>query len=404
MFSGNAPDDVNYFCMSYLHRSFQLAAVFAVLLFLCPLFAQAADLVLSPSTGSYSSGQTFTATIRAVPNGQSVNAVETTLNFNPDVLSVVSVDRDGSVFSLWTTEPEFSNSAGTIEFGGGSPSPFTTTSNLLSVTFRTVGEGTGSVEFTEASVLVADGQGTDVFADSTGASYTITQASTPTPTPTPTPTEPDAPAEGGEDDDAIIFGDPPRQPELGSQTFLEPDTWYNSTDGVFTWTLPFDVNAVAVEVSDDPENVPEENEDAIIDPPVEEFVVSDEVVTDGEQYVSINFRNQVGWGAVTNRRLRIDTTPPEEFAINIRTGTTESSFPLLNFEANDLTSGIDYYELTIADAEPIRITPREAELGYLLGDLEDGTYTVKVVATDMAGNTRESSEAVLITAGWDATG
>jgi hypothetical protein len=56
--------------------------------------------------------------------------------------------------------------------------------------------------------------------------------------------------------------------------------------------------------------------------------------------------------------------------------------------------------MTIASNEPITITPDEAELGYLLRDLEDGTYTVKVVASDQAGNIRESSEAVLITAGW----
>lgn len=56
--------------------------------------------------------------------------------------------------------------------------------------------------------------------------------------------------------------------------------------------------------------------------------------------------------------------------------------------------------MTIADKEPLRITPDEARLGYMLKELEDGTYTVKVVATDMAGNMRESSVAVLITAGW----
>jgi hypothetical protein len=56
--------------------------------------------------------------------------------------------------------------------------------------------------------------------------------------------------------------------------------------------------------------------------------------------------------------------------------------------------------MTVADNEPLRVTPDEAALGYLLRDLEDGTYTVSVVAVDMAGNSRESSAAVLITAGW----
>jgi hypothetical protein len=56
--------------------------------------------------------------------------------------------------------------------------------------------------------------------------------------------------------------------------------------------------------------------------------------------------------------------------------------------------------MSVAGNEPIRVTPDEAKVGYLLKELEDGTYTIKVIATDMAGNTRESSVAVLITAGW----
>ena len=365
------------------------------------LTAFAADLSLSPSTGSYSVGQTFTATIRALPSGDNINAVEATLKFDPAVLSVVSLSKNGSAFSLWTTEPQFSNSAGTIEFGGGSPTPFTTNSDLVVVTFRTVAEGSGSVTFSNASVLAADGRGTDVYKNGASANYTITGAATPTPTPTPDTTPTPTPTPDEEDDDqAIIFGDPPRQPEIGSQVFLDPDVWYSETEGLFTWTLPFDVNVVAIEITDDPENRPEENEDAVIDPPVEEFLITKDIITDGVQYVSVNFKNQVGWGAVTNRKLMIDTTAPEPFAINVQAGTSKDSFPILRFEANDRTSGVEYYDMTIADKEPIRITPDEARLGYLLKELEDGTYTVKVVASDMAGNTRESSVAVLITAGW----
>jgi uncharacterized membrane protein len=363
------------------------------------LTALAANVALVPSTGSYSSGQTFTVTVQALPAGDNINAVESTLNFDPAVLSVVSLSREGSVFSLWTTEPAFNNAAGTVTFGGGSPTPFTSNSNILTVTFRAVANGTANVTFGNTSVLAADGRGTDVFGSATNGSYVIAAGATPPPTPTPDPTPTPEP-EGNDGGEAIIFGDPPRPPEVGSQTFLDPEVWYNRTDGVFTWTIPFDVTAVAVEISDDPENVPQDNEDAIIDPPVEDFVISEEIVSDGVQYVSVNFQNQVGWGAVTNRKLQIDTTPPEPFAINVRAGTSPDSFPLLNFEANDVTSGIDYYDMTVADKEPVRITPDEARLGYLLGELEDGTYTVKVVATDLAGNERESSVAVLITAGW----
>lgn len=369
--------------------------------FALPYIVSAADLVISPASGSFTVGQTFTATVRVVPGGASVNAVEAVLTFDPTKLSVVSVSKDGSIFSLWTTEPTFSNAAGTVTFGGGATTPFTATSNIINVTFRAVADGSGMVNFASgASVLAADGRGTDVFKKSTGATYTLAAAAAPTPTPTPTPTPAPTPADDANSDEAIIFGDAPRAPEIGSTVFLDSELWYKTKTGTFSWTLPFDVNAVAIAISTTPDNRPELDKANIIEPPVDEYSISPEIVTDGIQYVSVNYRNQVGWGAPVNRKLMIDTTPPEPFAIAVRAGTTPSAFPLLTFEAQDVTSGIQYYDMTVADKEPIRITPAEAKLGYLLRDLEDGTYTVKVVATDMAGNTRESSVAVLITAGW----
>lgn len=370
-------------------------------------YSFAATLQLNPGSGSYSSGQTFTAAIRVVPAGQNVNAVEATLKYDPTVLSVVSVSKDGSAFSLWTVEPSFSNAAGTITFGGGSPSPFSATSNLINVTFRTVKEGTGSVSFSSASVLAADGRGTDVYQTSPAANFTIAAATTPTPPPPPTtPTTPTSPTpttpkpEAGDTEEALIFGDPPRAPEIGSTAFIDPEVWYKTTEGVFTWTIPFDVNAIAIEIATSAANVPSDNEDAVLIPPIDEFRITKDIVVDGVQYLSIQYKNQVDWGAVLNRKLQIDTTPPEPFEVVVRAGTTPSSFPLIIFEAKDKTSGISHYEMTIAGNEPIRVTPDEAKLGYLLKDLEDGTYTVKVLAYDLAGNIRESTKAVLITAGW----
>ena len=380
--------------------------LFALVFFCFTSFSYAATLQLSPGTGSYSSGQTFTAAVRVVPAGQNVNAVEATLKYDPAVLSVVSVNKNGSAFSLWTVEPTFSNTAGTITFGGGSPAPFSATSNLINITFRTVKEGTGAVSFSSASILAADGRGTDVYQTSAAASFVIAAASTPTPppdTPTPTtttppPTTPKPATEQSEE--ALIFGDPPRAPEIGSTVFIDPEVWYKLTEGVFTWTIPFDVNAMAIEIATSASNVPSENEASILIPPIDEFRITKDIVTDGVQYLSIQYKNQVDWGGVLNRKLQIDTTAPEPFEVVVKAGTTQSSFPLITFEAKDKTSGISHYEMTIAGNEPIRVTPDEAKLGYLLKELEDGTYTVKVLAYDLAGNVRESTKAVLITAGW----
>ena len=384
-----------------LYSKVLITTLFFLLFFIFSLdVAKAATLQLSPGSGSYSNGQTFTTSVRVQPDGKSINAVEATLKFDPAVLSVVSVSKTGSAFSLWTVEPTFSNSAGTVTFGGGSQTPFSSASNLFSITWRTVKEGAGTVSFSNASVLLNDGQGTDVYQTSPSASFTITQAVAPTPVTTPVAEEEVKPKPKPETEEALVFGDPPRAPEVGSQVFLDPEVWYKSTEGVFNWTLPFDVNSIALEIATSSENQPELNKKAIIEPPIDEFRVNKDLLKDGIQYLSIKYKNQVGWGAVLNRKIQIDTTPPEQFEIVVNTGTTPSSFPTVVFEANDKTSGIDYYELTIADKEPLKITPDEAKLGFLLKELEDGTYTVKVVAYDKAGNIRESTKAVLITAGW----
>jgi hypothetical protein len=358
--------------------------------------AYAAELSLSPSTGSYSSGQTFTANVRVNPQGKSVNAVEATLTFDTSKLSVVSVGKTGSAFSLWTTEPTFSNSAGTIQFGGGSPTPFSAASTLVVITFRATGEGSAAVDFKEASVLAADGLGTDVYSGSVKAAYTVNGAATPPPpTPTPTPSE-TPPAEGEGGDAAITFGDPPQAPEVISKTFLDPDIWYATSSGLFTWEVPFDVNELAVDISTSSDTTPTTK----YAPPIEELFLTEKELADGVQYLHVQYKNLVGWGAIAHRKIMVDTTPPETFTINVRAGDTPNAFPILVFGANDKTSGVERYELTVADREPVSITPDEAKLGYLLGELVDGTYTVTVVAYDYAGNKTESSTPVLITAGW----
>ncbi len=384
---------------AHLHyiKILSLSTLLVLGFFLTAHSAIAAELTFTPSSGSYAKGQSFTVTTKVDPKGKSVNAVEAKLSFDTSKLSVVSVSKTGSVFSLWTTEPAFSNSAGTIDFGGGSPTPFTSASTLLVITFKALSEGTGAVSVASASVLAADGQGTDVYSKGGTGSYTVTAATTPPPTtPTPKPTPEEEP-EGEESPDATItFGDPPRAPEAGSTTFLDPELWYSTKTGIFTWTLPFDITTVALDISTSSEFDPVTE----YDPPIEDIALNDKMLIEGVQYLTVQFENQVGWGGILHRMIKIDSVPPEAFTVNVRSGNSPTSFPLLTFKANDSTSGIEKYEMTIAGGETIEVTPGEAELGYLLKNLEDGTYTVKVVAFDYAGNKTESAVPVLITAGW----
>lgn len=381
----------------YTYRILVVGALVLMALFAFSLTTHAAETSISPASGTYTKGQTFTASVRVNPQGKSVNAVEATLTFDTSKLSVVSVSKTGSVFSLWTTEPTFSNTQGTIQFGGGSPSPFSAQSTLVVVTFRTTGEGDAAVDWKSASVLAADGLGTDVHTGSIKALYSVAAGTTPPPSPQPEAVEElDTEPEEESSDATIAFGDPPRAPEVGSKTFLDPEVWYATTTGTFTWELPFDVSDLFLEIATSSDNSPLTK----IDPPVAEMAFTKDQLGDGVQYLSIQFRNQVGPGAITNRKIMIDTTPPLPFTINVRAGNSTSSFPTLHFDAKDATSGIKEYELTIADREPVVVTIDEARLGYLLTELTDGTYTVTVRAFDKAGNVTESSTPLLITAGW----
>lgn len=374
-----------------------IGAVFSLFIFASlPHVTHAAQLLISPSAGSYTKGQSFTTTVQVDPQGKSVNAVETKLSFDNTKLSVVSVSKTGSAFSLWTTEPTFSNAAGTIDLGGGSPTPFTSKSTLVSITFRATAEGEAKVSVTTGSVLAADGLGTDVYTGAVAGTYTITGAA-PTPEPVePKPTEEPKKEEPKEDNAAITFGDPPRAPEAGSTVFLDPEVWYATKSGVFTWSIPFDVDSMRLNFSTSSDYTPITE----YDPPIEDIATNETMLEEGEQYLTMQFKNQVGWGGILHRKIKIDTEPPKPFAINVRAGNSTTAFPLLTFEAEDDTSGIEKYEMTIADGEALEITPAEAKIGKLLTNIEDGTYSVKVTAYDFAGNETVATVAVLITAGW----
>lgn len=364
---------------------------FITLLFFLPTLVSAATLQLNPSTGSFSSGQTFTVAAQVLPAGKSIKAVDTTMRFDPTLLTVVDLEKDNSVFSLWTVEPTYSNTAGTISFSGSSPALISATSSLVNITFRAVDDGVASVSFTNASIIEAEGQEANIYQNSSPSNFTIVIATV--------PTLDDALLNQNRDED-ISFRGLPRVPEVESASFLEPEVWYRVTEGLFSWKLPPDINAVAVEISTSSENLPNLNDASVYEPPINEFKITDDMVSDGVQYLSLRFENEVDWGITLNRKIQIDSTPPELLVVGIKTDTTKSPFPLLEFKAEDKTSGIAFYELTIADQESFILTPEEAKLGYLLRELEDGTYTVKVVAYDKAGNLIESIQGVLITAGW----
>lgn len=121
-----------------------------------------ATITLNPENRTVALGQQFDMTLVVNSESISINGVEATLNFDSTALSVVEVSRNNSDFSLWTTEPNFSNDNGTIEFGGGSPTPFTGYADVIQITFQALQTGTTTVIYSGVRIIAADGLGTNI--------------------------------------------------------------------------------------------------------------------------------------------------------------------------------------------------------------------------------------------------
>lgn len=138
--------------------------------------ANAAEIVLSPNVGNYATGDSFAIEIQVDPQGVDVNAAVAELSFDNTILSVISISKVGSDFSLWTIEPTFSNVNGTINFGAGTASPFSSMSTVVTATFEAQSGGAANVNVSNATILAADGLGTDVYSGSAEGVYEISGA------------------------------------------------------------------------------------------------------------------------------------------------------------------------------------------------------------------------------------
>jgi hypothetical protein len=362
-----------------------LSMVFIIPIFLLinnPARAAGATLFAAPASGTYAVGKSITVKIMVNSGGGTgINAAEGVLKYDPAFLTVSKVSQTGTIFKLWTTEPTYSNSAGTITFGGGSPSTYTgSAGTIFSVTLIAKKAGTADLAFTSGVVLAADGLGTNIFSGYGHGKYTIEeQATKPTEEKPPTkPIEENKPTESK--------GIMPPIPEVTSDTHPDKEVWYANNNPQFAWKILSDLTNVSYTV----------DQEAISDPGNRGDGISEsnkfDKVTDGINYFHIKFQNKSGWGQAAHRKFMVDVTPPESFNISIDNGNdTTNPTPKLVFKTKDVTSGIDYFE-SIINGEKTKLTVDQVSAGYYKTDpLAPGQYQVTVIATDKAKNSASST-------------
>lgn len=116
---------------------------------------------IEPATASVETGQLLTVRV-VVDSSVPVNVFGGELHFNKDVLAVDGISYNTSIADLWAIRPWYSNGEGTLNFGGGTTRTggFTGSDTLLTVMFKTIGDGGGSVTLDNIQILLSDGLGT----------------------------------------------------------------------------------------------------------------------------------------------------------------------------------------------------------------------------------------------------
>lgn len=343
--------------------------VFSFALFCLPKISQAATIYFAPATGSFKTGDLINASIKVNTQDKAINNVDGTIYFPTDTLEVISLSKSGSIFSMWVEDPNFSNSAGSIGFNGGVPTPGFTGSagKVLGIVFRAKKAGTATVSFSAASIRANDGYGTNILTASGQAQFSITGT---TVQPAEKPKEQAKEQPQNKTISAII----------SSNTHPDSNQWYSLNNANFAWSLPSGVTEVKISYDEKSDSQPTVS----YKPAVSSKSLTG--IKDGVWYFHLQLKNASGWGSIAHFRFQIDTSKPKDFSIK-PDGERELTDPIgkFIFTATDEGSGIDHFVVKIDSGEEQVWTGKSGEV-YSTPVLTSGAHILFVKALDKLGN------------------
>ena len=344
----------------------------AVLILLAPLVSEAASISLSPSEATVSVGDIVSLKIIVDTGGVAINNAEASIQFPTDMVEVVSLSKNPSIFTLWVEEPSFSNFTGKITFNGGVANPGFSGSagTIATVIFRAKKSGTASVIFSDSAVRKNDGLGTNVLSSKNNSLIRIGAVEELVP---PTP-----PSNQG------IVGD---KPSITSETHPDQDVWYALDTATFNWKISKGVSSIQTLFDANASSIPSITYDSSV---TQKTLTS---ISDGVFYFHLRYLSSNGWGPTAHYKVHVDTTPPKSFTPTTR---TEDGVVYMTLDAVDVMSGVDRYSLSLNDGAGLSVTrtvPRSVLVDneYAVPALNQGNYTATVTAYDKAGNHTEAT-------------
>jgi len=352
-------------------KIFSGVAIAAVgILMAIPAFA--ASLYLSPQSGSYYVGHSFTVNVDVSSPDQAMNAAQGELSFPPGKLQVVSLSKANSIMTIWVQEPSFSNSDGVVNFQGVAVSPGFqgNQGNIITVTFQAISAGNAPITFLSGAVLANDGKGTNILNGMQGADDSLTALP--------------AGVGGGASSQNLPAT------TITSDPSVTPGTWYNFDAINFSWTNPTDTDGVSYAISTDPHyQLPQVSSGLVSQASYDLTQVSD-----GVWYFFLSFESGGSWSAPAVKEFDLDRTPPNPFVIVREDGGGDltDTRPAFQWAATDQTSGVADYQVKIGDGNWFDASTIQQGSSYVLPlqSLTNGR-TLTVRAFDRAGNTRDAS-------------
>jgi hypothetical protein len=126
--------------------------------------AKAASLYFSSNSSDIRKNDTFVVDLKLSSPDQKVNVADGSISFDQDVIQVEGISTGGSIFSLWTRPPVFSNANGMIIFTGGVPNGFKgSAGQVFKIVLLAKESGKAQLSFSEDTVLyLNDGNGTKI--------------------------------------------------------------------------------------------------------------------------------------------------------------------------------------------------------------------------------------------------
>jgi uncharacterized protein YneF (UPF0154 family) len=320
-------------------------------------YASNASLYLTPGSSSQTIGNNFTVYVGVNSGGNEINAIEATVNLPTNIVSITGAGSGGSLCSIWVQQPTINGSS--VSFKCGIPGGTTSNGNLISISLKASVIGSGSASISGVRVLAGPGQ--DVTGGASGGTFSVvTSAGNAQNESTPSPT-------------------------VTSSSHSDQNAWYKDTNVSLVWTRPAGVTGFSYVFDQSAGTIPKTSSNT------NNLSIENPGTADGIWYFHIRAYGPKGWSATANYKVGIDTTIPSSLAIVTDPSGEADKRPAVSFNAEDATSGIDYYEIKMDEQEF-----QKATSPYTPSSIKSGDHIFTVRAYDKAGNMIENKATIRI--------